>query len=121
MCMLNGGLVKWLLEGRHTTRTVTHFAPTESIVHVQPKLLATAQDVELAMQDPSIFLVDARAPEFYTGERCLAAAPRAGHVPGALMMPARWQVTPNLKTLLSAERLAMSLEFMGISPLTVTL
>jgi thiosulfate/3-mercaptopyruvate sulfurtransferase len=33
-----------------------------------------------------------------------------------MMMPARWQVTPDMKLLLPAERLAMSLELMGISP-----
>ena len=32
------------------------------------------------------------------------------------MIPARWQVTPDMKMLLPAERLAMSLELMGISP-----
>lgn len=114
--MLNGGLVKWLVEGRDTTRTVARFAPTEYAVNVQPQMLASAQEIELAMQDRSVFLVDARDYQFYTGERCLSAAPRAGHIPGALMMPARWQVTPDLKTLLPAERLAMSLDLMGISP-----
>jgi thiosulfate/3-mercaptopyruvate sulfurtransferase len=114
--MLNGGLVKWLLEGRETLRTVTHFAPTDYVVNVQSHLLATAQDIDLAMSDRSIFVVDARDPEFFTGERCHSAAPRAGHIPGAQMMPARWQVTPDLKMLLPAERLAMSLELMGISP-----
>ena len=114
--MLNGGLVKWLLEGRDTTRAVAHFAPTDYTANVQPQWLATAQDVELAMQDPTVFLVDARDYGFYAGERCLGAAPLAGHVPGALTMPARWQVTPDMKTLLPAERLAMSLELMGISP-----
>ncbi len=114
--MLNGGLVKWLLEGRETTRAVPHFAPTEYTVNVQPQLLATTQDIELAMHDRTVFVVDARDPDFYTGERCHNAAPRAGHIPGALMMPARWQVTPDVKLLLPAERLAMSLELMGISP-----
>ncbi|GIK73909.1 MAG: hypothetical protein BroJett021_28970 [Chloroflexota bacterium] len=114
--MLNGGLVKWLLEGRETTRAVAHFAPTEFTVNVQPQLLATAQDIELAMQDPTVFLVDARNYDFYVGARCLSAAPRAGHIPGAVAMPARWQVTPDTKTLLPADRLAMSLELKGISP-----
>jgi len=114
--MLNGGLVKWLLEGRETTRAVVHFAPTEFTVNVQPQLLATAQDIELAMQDPTVFLVDARNYDFYVGARCLSAAPRAGHIPGAVAMPARWQVTPDTKTLLPADRLAMSLELKGISP-----
>ena len=114
--MLNGGLVKWLIEGRETTHTVAHFAPTNYTIDVQPHLLATAADVEQALQDRAVFLVDARDPEFFTGERCMSAAPRAGHVPGALMMPARWQVTPDTKTLLPAEHLAMSLQLMGIAP-----
>lgn len=114
--MLNGGLVKWLIEGRETTHTVAHFAPTEYIINVQPHLLATVADVELAMHDPAVFVVDARDVEYFTGARCLSAAPRAGHIPGALMMPARWQVTPDTKMLLPAERLAMSLQLMGVTP-----
>lgn len=114
--MLNGGLVKWLLEERDTTRAVARFAPTEFTVTVQPQWLATAQDVELALQDPSMFLVDARDYDLYVGARCISAAPRAGHIPGAVTMPARWQVTPDMKTLLPADRLAMSLALKGISP-----
>jgi thiosulfate/3-mercaptopyruvate sulfurtransferase len=114
--MLNGGLMKWLIERRDTTNAVIAFEPTEFTVNVQPSLLATAQDIMLAIDNPTTFLIDARPIEYYVGDSCLSAAPRAGHIPGALALPARQQVTPRLKTMLPAEQLAVTLEMMGVSP-----
>ena len=114
--LLNGGLVKWLLEGRETTYAATTYAPSVYTVQVHPELLATAADVAAAQEDPTAFLVDARPLDIYTGESCLSAAPRAGHVPGSHTLPARWQIDPQRKTLLPGEQLAVTLAMMGISP-----
>ena len=114
--ILNGGLVKWLLEGRATTSRVPNFAPTTYIVHEQPSLLATLTDVKQAVADPNIFMIDARPISYFTGESTHSFAPRAGHIPGALTMPAAWQMNPEQKTILPAEQLAATLNLMGISP-----
>ena len=114
--LLNGGLVKWLLEGRETTYAATTYAPSVYTVQVHSDLLATAADVAAAQEDPTAFLVDARPLETYTGASYLSAAPRAGHVPGSHTLPARWQIDPQRKTILPGEQLAVTLAMMGISP-----
>ena len=114
--LLNGGLVKWLMEGRATTSRVPAFEPTAYIVDEQPNLLATLEDVKQAMADPTIFIVDARPFGYYTGDIAHAATPRRGHIPGAFAMPAPWQLNPEVKTILEAEQLAITLDLMGISP-----
>lgn len=114
--ILNGGLVKWLLEGRATTSRVPTFEPTTYIVHEQPSLLATLADVKQAMADPNVFIVDARPLSYFSGESAHTFTSRVGHIPGALTLPASWQMNPEQKTILPAEQLAATLGVMGISP-----
>lgn len=114
--LLNGGLVKWLMEGRETTSRVPTFEPTTYIIDEQPQLLAKLDDVKQAMADPTIFIVDARPFGYFTGDIAHAATPTIGHIPGALSMPAPWQLTPEQKTILPAEQLAMTFDLMEITP-----
>ena len=114
--ILNGGLVKWLLEGRATTSRVPTFEPTTYIVHERPSLLATLADVKQAMADANVFIVDARPLSYFSGESAHTFTSRVGHIPGALTLPASWQMNPEQKTILPAEQLAATLGVMGISP-----
>ena len=57
--MVNGGLVKWMLEGRALTDAVPSFEPTQYTVTMHPQYLARAEDVMQAIADPAVFIVDA--------------------------------------------------------------
>lgn len=82
VAVLDGGIEKWLREGRPTragaeTRLPAAFAGTP-----RPDMRVTANQVWARLGDPSMTLVDARAPSRYEGrEEPLDRV--AGHIPGA--------------------------------------
>jgi thiosulfate/3-mercaptopyruvate sulfurtransferase len=86
VAVLDGGLVKWLVENRplqpgRETRPPTEFSP-----HPNPQKFVTTEQVEVLHLDPSYRLVDVRTPERYRGE-VEPIDPVAGHIPGALNIP----------------------------------
>lgn len=86
--MLDGGLTKWLGEGRpieqgEGRKTKPSTTPIIPILH--PKLIADVRDVESARETQTL-LLDARAPERYRGD-VEPIDVRAGHIPGAINVP----------------------------------
>lgn len=86
VAVLDGGLQKWLAEGRATTATATVAEPQPAglTARMDHARVRDAGQVLHATQDPDIQIVDARAPERFRGE---VAEPRAGlrsgHIPGS--------------------------------------
>ena len=80
VAVLDGGLAKWLQEGRPTTREVPRFAHTS--YPVRPPA-ARAVDVNaLESRTEELLLLDARAPARFRGEQ-EPIDPIAGRIPGA--------------------------------------
>jgi len=89
VAVLNGGLPKWLSEGRTITdepprhRSERHFTP-----RFNGALVRDMEDVQLALAKGTEQVVDARAAERFRGE---IAEPRkglrSGHMPGARNVP----------------------------------
>jgi thiosulfate/3-mercaptopyruvate sulfurtransferase len=80
--VLDGGWAKWTREQRpvHTGEELN--SPHGFTGRVRPELLAGLHDVQARLGDPSLRLVDARAPERFEGaSEPLDRAP--GHIPGA--------------------------------------
>jgi len=87
--VLNGGLPKWKREGRPLesgpprSRTTRHFTARRNL-----DLVRDVSDVKALLKDKSAELVDARAPERFSGQ---APEPRpglrSGHIPGAHNVP----------------------------------
>ncbi len=82
--VLDGGLVRWILDGRK----VVNNAPRRAPVAYQPAVRgrsseATLAEVRAASQNHTL-LLDVRSDEEYAGE---AKKPRTGHVPGARPWP----------------------------------
>ncbi len=83
--VLDGGVVRWILDGRK----VVNNAPRRAPVTYQPAAPgrgseATLADMRAASQDRALLLLDVRSEEEYAGE---AKKPRTGHVPGARLWP----------------------------------
>ena len=83
--MLDGGWSRWTAEGRpvstDTPRPVAeHFTPRP-----RAALYRTADQVERALEDRDVLLIDARPAEQYAGN--VSAAARSGHIPGARNVP----------------------------------
>lgn len=82
VAVLDGGWAKWVREGRPvSTGTETRPAATFSSRRRKEMRLLVA-DVVGALGDPSVLLVDARAPERFEG-RTEPIDRVAGHIPGA--------------------------------------
>lgn len=83
--VLNGGLVKWILEGRKVTnktvkRTRTAFGPRQKTKDNE----ASLADVKAAAEQNGTRLVDVRSLEEYTGD---AKRRQGGHIPAAIWWP----------------------------------
>ncbi len=87
--VLDGGLPKWLSEGREIASGPAAPAPALFTPRFNPALVRDAADVRHILQDGSAQIADARPGPRFRGE---AAEPRAGlksgHMPGAVSLPA---------------------------------
>src|SRR5258708_4339393 len=83
VALLDGGIPLWVKEGRPLSREVP--APRKGEFVPRPHLGATVDlpFIERFREDPSIQLVDARAPERFAGLQ-EPIDPVAGHIPGAM-------------------------------------
>jgi thiosulfate/3-mercaptopyruvate sulfurtransferase len=82
--ILDGGLAKWLAEGRPITTEVPEIAPVAVTARLLPGYVVHRDEISAGLRDRLVF--DARAPERYRGE-VEAIDPRAGHIPGARNAP----------------------------------
>jgi len=82
MALLDGGLVKWILEGRPVTnQPVTPQATTTYTAQKTGRpFLANLFDVSPASRSKSVTLLDVRSEDEYRGD---PRYPRSGHIPGA--------------------------------------
>ncbi len=86
VAILDGGFPKWLTENRPVSQGIEKPIPTESHlagIPFNPQLLMSADDVEKILNDPAYRLIDARAPERFSGA-VEPLDPVAGHIPGAI-------------------------------------
>jgi thiosulfate/3-mercaptopyruvate sulfurtransferase len=90
--VLDGGLAKWLAEGRPVTADVPRFA--HGSYAANPRRVAAAVDVtEVERHRERMLLIDARAPARFRGEH-EPIDPVAGHIPGAKNRSSADNVTP---------------------------
>ena len=86
--ILEGGLNKWIAEGRPLESGEAHPKPRTFTPHLNPHFVASLQDVRAALKSGSAQVVDARPAERFRGE---APEPRpglkSGHIPGSLNLP----------------------------------
>jgi thiosulfate/3-mercaptopyruvate sulfurtransferase len=83
--VLDGGWSRWIAEGRPVTPDVPQPAPAHFTPRTREALRRTADQVERALEDPTVLLIDARPAEQYVGT--VSAAARSGHIPGARNVP----------------------------------
>jgi thiosulfate/3-mercaptopyruvate sulfurtransferase len=103
--VLDGGLDKWLAEGRPMTSDVSAPRPSSWTPRPQSGLVASSSDVTAARSNPNVVVLDSRSPEQFRGEAVwfetgpITADPngvahtprgdlRAGRIPWARNVPA---------------------------------
>lgn len=92
--ILDGGLPKWVQEGRPLSSGPEIRQPRDFVAVVQPQWLANADEVDQLRQAPECRVIDVRAPERYRGE-IEPIDPVAGHIPGSVNIPYQQNFTGN--------------------------
>ena len=112
--VMDGGLVRWVLERR---RVVGGVPRVKGVSYTPPAGGGRANGIDLAgmeavIPDPDVILLDVRSPEEYRGK---AKVPRSGHIPGARSWP--WRQAVDFEhgfTLRPAGEILSSLRGLGI-------
>jgi thiosulfate/3-mercaptopyruvate sulfurtransferase len=86
--ILEGGLPKWIKEGRPLEQGEARSEPRTFVARLDPRVVASLDDVRTALQGDAIQVVDARPADRFHG-RAPEPRPgvRSGHMPGALNLP----------------------------------
>lgn len=84
VAVLDGGLPKWIAEGRPVDTVVPHPPAAAFEAHLRPGWVVTKDDMRRRAIDALV--LDARAGERFRGET-EPIDPRAGHIPGAHSAP----------------------------------
>jgi thiosulfate/3-mercaptopyruvate sulfurtransferase len=86
--VLDGGIDKWIAEGRPTTADPPSVRPAR-FVAMTPRPVISSADILRDLSNPSsnpLTIIDARAPERFRGD-IEPLDPVAGHIPGAINRP----------------------------------
>jgi thiosulfate/3-mercaptopyruvate sulfurtransferase len=105
--VLDGGMDKWLAE-RRPVRTDLPVAQRTTFYPQPPRPVATAGEILRHLDDGTLTVLDARAPERFRGD-IEPIDPVAGHIPGALSRPYAANLTPR-GTFKSAQALRCEFE-----------
>lgn len=85
--LLDGGMAAWRARGHAIERGVpTAVARGSVTLRPTPARFADATWINANAGSPSVSILDARLPQFYSGESA-GGQPRAGHIPGANNIP----------------------------------
>jgi len=84
--ILDGGLPAWRAEGKPVTADLVESKKGSLTPHPNSKLIVDAAWVKNNLDKPDIRILDARAPQFYTGAE-QGRMPRGGHIPHAKNIP----------------------------------
>lgn len=86
--ILDGGLPAWRAEGHPITATTWSAAPGSVTPRVRSDVIVGAAYVRASLDTPSVTILDARTPDYYTGENDgRGRYPRPGHIAGAGNVP----------------------------------
>ncbi|MGH2370195.1 MAG: sulfurtransferase, partial [Chloroflexota bacterium] len=113
--VLDGGIGRWIAEGRPLATAVPEPPPASFTAQPQPSWVVDREAVQRLSRDATALVLDARAAERYEG-RVEPVDPRPGHIPGARSAPftgnLRAEPAPRLK---AAEDLRSRYDALGAS------
>jgi thiosulfate/3-mercaptopyruvate sulfurtransferase len=117
VAVLDGGLPKWMTEGRPVTDDPTPPRDRHFTARLDNTLVRSLDDVRMLLDNKREQVVDARAANRFRGE---APEPRAGlrlgHMPGAFNLPYADLLDTKTGTMLPASELAKRIKESGIDP-----
>jgi len=110
--VLDGGWSRWIAEGRPVSSDVSRPVAAHFTSRTREALRRTADQVERALEDPEVLLIDARPAEQYAG--AVTAAARSGHIPGARNVPYSRLVDASTGRFLPASELSRAFAEAGV-------
>jgi thiosulfate/3-mercaptopyruvate sulfurtransferase len=110
--ILNGGMVKWLAEGRPVTAELPAHPPATFTPRPQAHLRKDASQILAALGSDTL-LIDARSLKEYQGEESRAV--RGGHIPGAVNVFYQSLLSPEDHTYASPEELRARFAAAGVN------
>lgn len=84
--ILDGGLPAWRAEGKPVTAELRATKPGRFTPRPNTNLVVDAAWVRANLNKPGVAILDARAPQFFTGAEA-GRMPRGGHIPSARNIP----------------------------------
>lgn len=117
VAVLDGGLGKWVAEGRPVESGAPVPAPRAQPFVARPRreLVWDLNAVRANIEARTVQHVDARSQARFTGaEKETRPGSRSGHVPGSLNLPFNELMDPATKTMLAPERIAARFAQAGI-------
>lgn len=117
VAILNGGLPKWLAEGRAVIADVPKFPPATFNARLDKSRVRNKAQMLANLASKREQVIDARSAGRFSGE---APEPRAGlrggHIPGSLSLPSDQLIDKTTRTVLPAEALAAKFRAVGFDP-----
>jgi thiosulfate/3-mercaptopyruvate sulfurtransferase len=110
--ILDGGLDKWIIDGRPLSREPCEYAPGDLDMNLRPKLFVGHDAVRSAIGSDSI--INALEPDLHSGEILRYA--RAGRIPGSVNVPATALHNAKTKEFVDAESAAAAFKAAGVQP-----
>ncbi|MGH7000928.1 MAG: sulfurtransferase, partial [Stellaceae bacterium] len=117
VAVLNGGLPKWLAEGRAVTADLPKFSPATFSANLDKSRVRDKAQMLANLASKREQVIDARSAGRFNG-----AAPeprpglRGGHIPGSLSLPSDQLIDKATRTVLSPDALAAKFRAAGIDP-----
>lgn len=115
--ILDGGVTKWLAEGRPLTTTVRAVSPTAYVARPVEAVYCSLEQAKAAVDREDFVFWDTRSREEYEGTRAgFGATTRLGHLPGAAHLDWTELFDAETRTLKPAGELREMLAARGITP-----
>jgi thiosulfate/3-mercaptopyruvate sulfurtransferase len=113
---LDGGFAKWSDEEREIAAGKSTVAPVEIPALIpRDERLATADDVQDAIERGTAKIADLRSPDYYRGESKADSVKVAGHIPAACNLPANDFLSADDQTVKSWEELQALMNAGGVT------
>lgn len=116
LAILDGGLSKWLAEGRPVTADIPTPAPTTYTAHFRPELVRDKAQLMVNLTSKREQVLDARTQDRFEGSAAEAwPGRRPGRIPDSFNLPFMKLSDAKAKTVLPAEALAREFDAAGIT------
>jgi thiosulfate/3-mercaptopyruvate sulfurtransferase len=110
--VLDGGLAKWVAEGRPTTTEPARYPRAAFVARPRPELLVDRHRVLAAIDDPAVLLINTLTEDDFRGLKPSRYG-RPGRIPGSRNLPWPGLSDPADETMIPLEAAARALEPLG--------